>query len=388
MTVLRRLHALGLTLGLLLGLAGSGCDGQQGPAQKAPPPPAAVEVARAEQGELTESWFFIGEIRSLEQAQLAMGAGGEVVMIEAREGDRVEAGTLLVEIDKRQARARLSAAVSSRRESERELEQARRQAQRAQDLGATVIAREQIEQEEVRAETLEARRLRLGAEIQAAKAQLSDYRLVAPFTGVIAARHVDVGQWVDPGEPVLEIISVDAVEILVDVRPELLPHLQVGGTASLRPAGGLPVSDPAQATATAEIRGIVPSLDPTTRTIKVRLQCGEPRSWLVPGAPVDVGFPVHYETASVSDSTGASAVLVPRDALVLGAVDVRVLVVEDGVARPVQVEIRASAGERALIVGPGLKPGDQVVTRGNERLRPGQEVKILETPAPAKEPAS
>ena len=126
-------------------------------------------------------------------------------------------------------------------------------------------------------------------------------------------------------------------------------------------------------------KAYLPSMKPESRSAG---------SWLVPGAPVDVGFPVHYETASVSDSTGASAVLVPRDALVLGAVDVRVLVVEDGVARPVQVEIRASAGERALIVGPGLKPGDQVVTRGNERLRPGQEVKILETPAPAKEPAS
>src|SRR5690606_23926917 len=107
----------------------AGCAGDEPAAgQQGEPPPAPVEVATATTGELVDEWIFVGEVRSLQSAELALGAGGEILMIEAREGDRVEAGELLVEIDKRQASARLSAAVSNRRESERELEQARRQA--------------------------------------------------------------------------------------------------------------------------------------------------------------------------------------------------------------------------------------------------------------------
>jgi RND family efflux transporter MFP subunit len=230
----------------------------------------------------------------------------------------------------------------------------------------------------------------MAAEIRAARAQLSDYKLIAPYDGVIAARHVDVGQWVDPGETVLELVAVDEVEILVDVRPELVAHVQVGGEATLHPAGGAGRDQGKQRTATAEVVGVVPSLDPATRTVRVRLRTSEARPWLLPGAPVDVGFPVRFEAGAREG--GAQAVILPRDALVLGAVDIRVIEVVDGKAKPVQVELRASAGDRALVVGEGLEPGDAVVTRGNERLRPGQPVRILEPEqgagAEGEEPAS
>jgi RND family efflux transporter MFP subunit len=378
--------AWALTLGaaLFVGMVGPGCAREQErPAQGGPPPPAPVEVAAARGGELVDEWVFVGELRSLRSAELALGAGGEIVMIDVREGDRVEAGTLLVEIDKRQASARLSAAVSGRRESERELEQARREAERAAALGSGILPGEEIEQQASRADSLEARKLRLGAEISAAKADLSDYQLAAPFAGVIAARYADLGQWVDPGETVLELVATEEVEVLVDIRPELAAQVHAGDHATLRPSGGLQeIGDLEAATAPAEVLGVVPSLDPGTRTLKVRLRPLESRRWLLPGAPVDVGFAVHYQTAN------ADQVIVPRDALVLGAVDTRVLIVVDGAAKPIQVEVRATAGEEALVIGPGLTVGSVVVTRGNERLRPGQPVQVLAPKVGDEEPAS
>jgi RND family efflux transporter MFP subunit len=373
---------LGVTL--LVGAVGVGCaPEQEAAAQRGEPPPAPVEVAAARGGELIDEWVFVGEVRSLRSAELALGAGGEIMMIDVREGDRVEAGVLLVEIDKREASARLSAAVSGRRESERELEQARREAERAATLGGQILAGEEIEQQASRADTLEARPLRMGAEISAAKAELSDYRLVAPFAGVIAARHADLGQWVDPGETVLELVATEEVEVIVDIRPELAAQVHTGDRATLRPPGGLrDLGQAESATAPAEVLGVVPSLDPGTRTLKVRLRPLESRRWLLPGAPVDVGFPVRYQTAE------AGQVIVPRDALVLGAVDTRVLIVVDGAAKPIQVEVRATAGDEAMVVGAGLSVGMSVVTRGNERLRPGQSVRVLEPKATAEEPAS
>jgi RND family efflux transporter MFP subunit len=379
---------LGVTL--LVGAVGVGCaPEQEAAAQRGEPPPAPVEVAAARGGELIDEWVFVGEVRSLRSAELALGAGGEIMMIDVREGDRVEAGVLLVEIDKREASARLSAAVSGRRESERELEQARREAERAATLGGQILAGEEIEQQASRADTLEARKLRMGAEISAAKAELSDYRLIAPFAGVIAGRHADLGQWVDPGETVLELVATEEVEVIVDIRPELAAQVHAGDHATLRPAGGLrDLGQVESATAPAEVLGVVPSLDPGTRTLKVRLRPLESRRWLLPGAPVDVGFPVHYQTTPPGETSDAGQVIVPRDALVLGAVDTRVLIVVDGAAKPIQVEVRATAGDEAMVVGEGLTVGMSVVTRGNERLRPGQSVRVLEPEATAEEPAS
>ncbi len=370
-----------------------GCGAAEPPAAaKGEPPPAPVAIATASSGELIDEWVFVGEVRSLRSAELALGAGGEVVVLDVREGDRVEAGELLVEIDKRQASARLSAAVSSRHESERELEQARREAERAAKLGNTVIASEEIEREAVRAKTLEARKRRLAAEIRAAKAQLSDYQLIAPFAGVVAARYADLGQWLNAGETVLELVAIDEVEILVDVRPELAPHVHVGDRVKLRPAGGLSELGN-EGEATAEVIGVVPSLDKTTRTLKIRLRPVTPSeaeapaaqpAWLLPGAPVDVAFAVRFDTAKVA----RSSLIVPRDALVLGAVDTRVIIVVDGHAKPILVDVLATADDQALVSGEGLDPGATVVTRGNERLRPGQAVRSIDEAKPSEGPTT
>jgi multidrug efflux pump subunit AcrA (membrane-fusion protein) len=89
---------------------------------------------------------------------------------------------------------------------------------------------------------------------------------------------------------------------------------------------------------------------------------------MLPGASLDVEFSI------VRDEEG---VVVPRDALVYGAVGVRVVRVEDGKATPVGVEVIATVDDQALVRGEGLAAGDSVVTRGNERLRPGQDVQIV-----------
>jgi hypothetical protein len=67
---------------------------------------------------------------------------------------------------------------------------------------------------------------------------------------------------------------------------------------------------------------------------------------------------------------------VPRDALLLDPDQARVLRVDDGVATAVPVEIVATADAAALVQGEGLSVGDAVVTRGNERVRPGQPVRV------------
>lgn len=305
----------------------------------------------------------------MRRAELAAEADGEVLEVAVRVGDRVEAGDLLLRVDSSLAKARLAAARASRTETAQELEQARRDRQRAESLGAQVIPEAEIERDVTRATTLETRRVRLSAAEREAKVQLGRHRVRAPFDGVIASRRVDPGDWVGPGSPVLDLVDDRTVEIIVEGSAELVQRIQPGAVAMVQRG---------EEQIEAEIVGVVRALDPITRTAKVRLVPRELAPWLLPGASVDVSFAIHRDDPGV---------VVPRDALVYGAVGVRVVRVHDDAAAPVPVEVIATADGNALVSGKGLAAGDEVVVRGNERLRPGQPVQRVE-PELEPDPAS
>jgi RND family efflux transporter MFP subunit len=319
--------------------------------------PAPVAVAPVRPGELTDTWTYVGEVRPLLAADLAAGAAGEVREVLVREGDRVAQGQLLVRIDPSLARARLGAAAADVQRSDIEYEQARREQERASQLGH-VLSPSEIEAERTRAAALESRAQSHRAVVREVRASLDRHRVSAPFDGVVAARRVDPGDWVEPGDPVLALVGDDRIEILVRAAPALAPHVDAGHVARIRGDDG---------ETEARVSGVVRALDPSTRTITVRLTPDQPPAWLLPGAVVDVDFTVERR---------GRGVVVPRDALVPGAVRTRVVRVVDGRAESVAVEVLATAGADALIEAEGLGEGDTVVVRGNERLRPGQAVAI------------
>lgn len=339
-------------------------QGASPPAVVSAAPPARVVVAAARGGGLDDRWVFLGEVQAMRRAELAAGADGEVLEVAVRVGDRVEADDPLLRIDGSLAKARLAAAKASRTETTQELEQARRDRERAESLGASIIPEAEIERDVTRATTLETRRARLSAAEREAKVQLGRHRVYAPFDGVIAARLVDPGDWVSPGSRVLDLVDDETVEIIVDGSAELVQRVRPGEQAAVQ-RGDQQVP--------AEIVGVVRALDPITRTAKIRLVPREPTPWLLPGASVDVAFSIHRDEPGV---------VVPRDALVYGAVGVRVVKVQDAAATPIPVEVIATADAAALVRGEGLAEGDSVVVRGNERLRPGQPVAIVEPEAP------
>lgn len=349
-------------VGIVLFVASCDAATPDAPAREAAAPAAArVEVAQVRSEVLIDRWSFLGEVEALRRANLAAGADGEVREVLVRVGDRVEQGDLLLSVDNALAKARVSAAQASRTETERALAQARRDMERATSLGESILPPAEIEQDETRVSTLEARQKALRAAEREAKASLSRHRVRAPFAGVIAARDVDPGDWVGPGDRALTLVDDRSVEVIVAGSPELIARIEVGDAATMRSLGReLP----------AKIVGIVRALDPVTRTAKVRLVPDAPSPWLLPGIPVDVEFSIQREPGE--------GVVVPRDALVYGAVGVRVMKVVDGQAVSVPVEVVATVDAQALVRAENLSSGDTIVTKGNERLRPGQSVTVVE----------
>lgn len=348
-----------------------------------PPPtkaaaPARVEVAAVDGDALIDTWTYLGQVRAESRASLSAGASAEVLSVRVREGDAVDRGALLVELDGSLVEARVNSARASRSRSAALLSQAKRDRRRSEQLGAGIVPRQEIERDRANAAALGAEVRSLAAEASVAAVEADRHRVVAPFAGVVALRRVDPGDWVQQGAAVLDLIEVEAVEVFVDVDPSLLEHVRAGGEARVRSTDPSPAPQPGEGggeggalAIKATIAGIVPALDTVTRTAKIRLRPERVPPWLLPGAAVRVDFAVERR---------GQGVVVPRDALVIGPTQTRVIRVKGegaaATAEPVTVEVLATAGARALVTGE-LALGERVVVRGNERLRPGQALELV-----------
>ena len=175
------------------------------------------------------------------------------------------------------------------------------------------------------------------------------------------SRLVNPGAWVKAGDTVIELISTEELQVLVDVPFESGRGLKVGLPAAI-------LSD--DLSADAIIAGVVPALDANTRTMRIRVELAAgvaPPDWLIPGLPVDV---------ELNLTLSGAGVLLPRDALIRGAVGTRVVKVVDGIGQPTPVLLLGATADEVLVQGEGLVAGDTVMTRGNERYRPGTQVVV------------
>lgn len=318
-------------------------------------------MVKVEARPLEDTWRFLGDVRADARASVGAGAEGAVRTVRARLGQPVKRGALLVEIDPDLAVAGVATAAAEVDAAKEALSQAEREVARLRGLRRNVVP--ELERERARS-TARARGAALAsakARLQEAKATLARHRIRAPFAGVVARRLVDPGDWVKVGDPVLEVVSSEGLDIVVDASRALIRHVKPGTDA---------VAIDGNRRVPARVTGVVPALDPVSRTLRVRLVPSEPTPWLLPGASVDVAFKV-----ALAASDGQVAV--PVDALLSSPTETRVVKVVDGKAEPLVVEVLAKARGSALVRGPGLAPQDLVVVRGNERLRPGQDVQVL-----------
>ena len=362
-----------------------GCEGASPAAQKpaqaaqAPAPPAQARVAPVRQGQLRLTRAYFAQVQPLELAQLGAGAPGEVVAVAARVGERVKRGDVLVEIDRDLANTQLMQITASRQSLVEQRQQLVRDAQRLESLGPELAPQAEPERLRAQARSLDAQLAQIDASIKGAREQLKRHRVLAPFDAVVASRQVNPGDWVNPGTFVMELVSDQGVEVLVNATPELLERVRPGDAAQLLSAGRQ---------VPARVAGLVPTLSARTRTVTLRLLPEQPAAWLVPGQVVDAAFELVHEDAQ--------ALLVPLDAVLQSPAGARVLAVRDGKAVAVDLRVLEKNAREALVLvtgqGQSLTTQDQVIIRGNERIRPGQDVRVQtaldEAAAPASGPSS
>ncbi|MHC4471544.1 MAG: efflux RND transporter periplasmic adaptor subunit, partial [Planctomycetota bacterium] len=210
------------------------------------------------------------------------------------------------------------------------------------------------------------------ADVRRAKARLDRVRdgiektrLVSPADGFVVRRMTEVGAWITPGVPVIEILTLDPVLVRFDVNERDIAKVKIGDPAVVR-VDAHPGRDFA-----GKVRFIVPEAAVRSRSFPVLIEVPNPTTDLKSGmfARVELGVGEERKALTVS-----------KDAIVRGPQGTVIFTFGKAegqdlpVAKPIPVATGLSVGSRVVVTGPGLAPGMPVVTTGNEKLIPGQPV--------------
>lgn len=322
------------------------------------PPPPNVRVAQASIQLLAPLTMVPGTVVSRSDAKLAAEVTGRLLEVaevgtSVAEGDviaRIEDTVIRLRRDEQQAQVERARARLSYLESEE-----RRYVQLADsNLAAAAKLEETRSDSAVSRGDLQVAKSRL-AQIED---QLSRTRIRAAFDGVIVERLMMPGERVDIGKNVVRIVDQQHLEVIARAPLEYYAYLRPGQLLELR-TGSI--------RAIGTVRTVVAVGSENTHQFELRLDIDSNR------------FPVGQTLrVSIPTSDPRKALVVPRDALVLRPQGITVFVVDsDQTARQVKVVTGIGAGDQIEVSG-DLQDGDTVIVRGNERLRPGQVVAIME----------
>lgn len=344
--------------------------------------PAGVATEVVSTRQMAETVSVFGQVVAGRESAVAARVAGLARDVPIQVGTRVRRGdvlarmdTELLEIELARAEAGVAIAEAGVAVVQARLDRAEKALRRAENLRAnSTIAEAQLEDREGEYAELLGSRQEAEARLQSARNALGVARynvenatVRAPFSGVVLQVATEIGQYVAAGSEVATIVDTGSMEVEANVPARFVDALSADRPVEARTdAGGA---------LTLTLRAILPTEFSATRTRPVLFDIPRSEGSIAAGQSVTLEVPV---------SAPREVVVVPKDALVQGRDGWSVFVNEGGTAAPRNVEIGAALDDTFEVLS-GLVPGDEVVTRGNERLRPGQPIAPQNAPqgAPA-----
>jgi len=307
--------------------------------------PVTVITDVVEPRDLVDEVDAIGTVLADESVEITPRVTSFVTGIAFREGQLVERGDLLVELENKEIRAELAVARAS-------LSESRSQYERASQLADTkAISASSLEELLAAMQVAE-------AEVQAARARLENTLVVAPFSGKVGLRRVSPGGLVNPGTVITTLDDLDPVKLEFSVPEAFLGVLHEDLTVVARSPALQGRQFPGR------IDSIDTRLDPVSRSILVRAVLDNEEELLKPGMFLTVALQMRR----------SNVLMAPEEAVVpeRGQHFVYVVGPEDRAVRR-QVEL----GQRipgAVEIVAGLSAGDRVITEGTQKVREGAQV--------------
>jgi len=328
------------------------------PPLKAPPVWTAPVVAV----DLEERIEASGELEARYHSFIAAEVSGQITQIVKDEGEPIAAGEPVLEIDPQRRELEFAAARARAAQAEAGAVEARRQTGRIRSLRkSNAASQSKLDEAETALLVAESDAAAQKAQLGVAEQALDDATVRAPFGGVVGQRLVNEGDFVQVGTRLVELVSLDPIQVVFRVAEVDSGRVAVGQKVSVSVA---PFPDEVFE-ATVDV--VYPTIDPDSRTLRVKATLANPGGRLRPGlfARADLGIRMRHGVPMVPEES----VLQRAD----GAVVFRVVagerverrVVTVGDFRDGMVEIRS-----------GLDAGDVVVTRGQSELVDGAPVRV------------
>lgn len=354
-----------LALTLLLGLAA--CDGGASETQAAggaPPRATPVEVAEARRDALSVRLASVGSLQADNIVEIRPETDGTVASIPVAEGEEVNRGAVLLRLDDRELAAELAATAAAVRRAETELANLEIRLERNRGLFAKgAISAQTLDDLEASRDTAAARLEEAQAQRDLAARDLEKTVITAPFAGKAGARDLYPGDYVTTGQALFTLVDDDPLRVEFTVPEQYLDRLELGSPV------GVQVRSRPDARYTGRVVFVSPRVDPQSRTVVMKAEIPNPDGELRAGQFADVELELERR---------ADALLVPESAIVPRGGENFVFVVDgDGTAHEHKVVLGAREPGRVEIRS-GVETGDRVVLAGQQRLRDGGAVRIVE----------
>lgn len=321
------------------------------------PPPETVATFTVEKQTWSPQLRSIGSIEPKQGVLLETEIGGIVERINFENGQRVEAGDLLVQFDIQVELAELKASQAVARLAEVELERARRL------RGSGNVPQSELDRAIAEAE-------RAKADVENIRARIDRKTIEAPFSGQVGIRQINLGQFVPSGAPIVALQANETVYANFSLPQQALDQIEVGYTLHLR-------SDvyPGRVFE-GSLTAISPEIDASTRSVALQGTFDNAEGLLRAGlfVRVELNLPVQNEVT-----------VVPATAILYAPYGNSVYKIEAGDNGPIARQHFVSIGKRKgdfVSIEKGVEPGDTIVSAGAFKLRNGSAVKVNNELAP------
>ncbi|MGI9534879.1 MAG: efflux RND transporter periplasmic adaptor subunit, partial [Thermodesulfobacteriota bacterium] len=319
------------------------------------PPKAPVVVSEIVVKEVRKPVNLVGTVEPIKKSLISTEVEGIVDKYPFSEGNYVKKGELIAKLDTQKMNLMLNEAVNTQNESNARLKLAQDELRRVNELyDRGIVSKSQLDNALSNKDSLVARQKLLQSRINQLKYDISRASIAAPFNGYITKEHTQVGEWLDSGANVVELIDIDNVQIVVEL-PEKYVHLVKVGDEVEVSLNSLP-----DEIFKGELVSIVPQADQSSRAFPVKIRLKNDDHVIKSSMSAKVSF-LLGETKETK--------MVLKDSIINNSGNKIIFVVRDNIAQPVPV-LTGLAHEDFVEVQGEFKVGEQVVVRGNERLRP------------------
>ncbi len=328
--------------------------------------PVEVTTAPVRRGSISQGISAPGTLVARRESRVGAEVRARIERVYVSEGDRVEEGEPLFQIDAsayemalRQATAGVDVARAERRQLESDLARARKL------QSENVIAEQEIERVETMLQVARARESQAQQAVALARHNLEQTIVRAPYAGSIAARLADEGTTalVQPQTIVVVLQETGELEARATIAESQLAMVRLGDAAKVHVEG---LAEPITTTVSA----VSDTIDPATRTYLVKMRVPNP------GFALKAGVFAHVE---ITPTEKTDALLIPRAALRTEDGRTRALVVRDGRAVAAAVRIGMVSERFAEVLG-GIEEGAEVIV-GREAgiIAPGMAVRVVDS---------